>query len=237
MALDLGKQVGPLPLGAWAAAVAAGVGILVYTSRKNAANPAQTVAPATAADGSAGTGTGGVGGSWTQLSPPDNTDTGATAITTNEQWGIAAINWLIAQGYDAGVSDSAIRKYLAVQSQSIQEYTLTKLALQHFGSPPSPLPPGPAAPGIPAPPGTTPPPPTQAPPPVNTPAPPPKPPAPPPKKRTFTVTKWPKPGSSLWSIAQIEYGNGAKWPTIYNANRNQISNPNIIHAGQVLVIP
>lgn len=33
------------------------------------------------------------------------------------------------------------------------------------------------------------------------------------------------------------YGNPNRWRDIYNANRNQISNPNLIHPGQVLVIP
>jgi nucleoid-associated protein YgaU len=52
------------------------------------------------------------------------------------------------------------------------------------------------------------------------------------------VVPWPAPGSSLWSIALIEYGNGSKWPCIYNANQGLIGpNPNLIHPGQVLQIP
>jgi nucleoid-associated protein YgaU len=54
---------------------------------------------------------------------------------------------------------------------------------------------------------------------------------------TFTVTRWNKPGSSLWSIVKIEYGNPNLWPTIYNANRTRIDNPDLIYPGQVLVIP
>ena len=83
-------------------------------------------------------------------------------------------------------------------------------------------------------------PPNHPPPPLPKPQPGPNPhpaPPPPPKQRTFTVTKWPAPGSSLWSIAGIVYGNPSKWPAIYNANRNKISNPNLIYPGQVLVIP
>jgi nucleoid-associated protein YgaU len=69
------------------------------------------------------------------------------------------------------------------------------------------------------------------------PAPAPKPapaPAPAPAQRTYTVV----PGDTLWGIAQRFYGNGAQWPTIYNANRGVIgSNPNLIFPGQHYVIP
>jgi RHS repeat-associated protein len=44
-------------------------------------------------------------------------------------------------------------------------------------------------------------------------------------------------GDSLWSIAQQVYGDGSLWETIYNANRNTISNPNLIYAGNYLTIP
>lgn len=80
-------------------------------------------------------------------------------------------------------------------------------------------------------------------PPVPTPKP--KPPVPGPKQppkpggaKTFTVAQWNQPGSSLFSIAQIEYGNGNLWPVIYNANKQKIGpNPNLIYKGTVLTIP
>lgn len=49
--------------------------------------------------------------------------------------------------------------------------------------------------------------------------------------RYYTVVK----GDSLWKIAQKFYGNGNRYPEI--ARANNISNPNIIHAGQKLLIP
>lgn len=52
-------------------------------------------------------------------------------------------------------------------------------------------------------------------------------------KRTYTVKR----GDSLSAIAKKYYGSFSKWPTIYNANRNQIKNPDLIYPGQVLVIP
>lgn len=134
--VDLGKQVGPLPMGAWIVVVGTGLGIAYYARKKSQETP--TVVTDTS--GTPGVGTGDVGG-FSQTSPGDQ-GLQTPTIQTNEDWAKAAINWLIAQGYDANVSDSAIRKYLAVETQSVQEYTLTGLALQHLGSPPQPLPPG-----------------------------------------------------------------------------------------------
>ncbi|MBN1993458.1 MAG: LysM peptidoglycan-binding domain-containing protein [Anaerolineae bacterium] len=45
-------------------------------------------------------------------------------------------------------------------------------------------------------------------------------------------------GDTLWEIAEREYGDGSKWPAIYEENKEIIgNNPNIIHPGQDLVIP
>jgi nucleoid-associated protein YgaU len=52
-------------------------------------------------------------------------------------------------------------------------------------------------------------------------------------KRTYTVVS----GDSLSKIAKREYGDAQQWRKIYDANRDQISNPDLIHPGQVLNIP
>jgi nucleoid-associated protein YgaU len=44
-------------------------------------------------------------------------------------------------------------------------------------------------------------------------------------------------GDTLSAIAQTWYGNAALWPRIFEANRNQILDPNLIFPGQVLRIP
>ena len=44
-------------------------------------------------------------------------------------------------------------------------------------------------------------------------------------------------GETLTAIAQQWYGNGALWPRIHEANRDQIAHPNVIFVGQVLRIP
>lgn len=51
--------------------------------------------------------------------------------------------------------------------------------------------------------------------------------------RTYTVVK----GDSLSKIAQHLLGDAKHWKRIYEANRNIISNPDLIHPGQVLTIP
>ena len=46
-----------------------------------------------------------------------------------------------------------------------------------------------------------------------------------------------KSGDTLSAIAQQWYGNAALWPRLFEANRNQISNPDLIFPGQVLRVP
>jgi len=54
-----------------------------------------------------------------------------------------------------------------------------------------------------------------------------------PKIATTTVSR----GDSLWRISHLTYGAGTRYTTIYKANREQIRNPNLIHPGQIFVLP
>jgi len=54
-----------------------------------------------------------------------------------------------------------------------------------------------------------------------------------PQARTHTVVK----GDTLWGIAKRYYNNGNEYPKIHEANRDKVSNPNLIYPGQVLNIP
>ena len=50
---------------------------------------------------------------------------------------------------------------------------------------------------------------------------------------TYTVEK----GDSLWRIAKEHLGSGLKWKEVYELNKDQIKNPNLIYVGQELVLP
>jgi LysM repeat protein len=52
-------------------------------------------------------------------------------------------------------------------------------------------------------------------------------------QQSYTV----QPGDTLWGIALQYYGQGNDWPTVFNQNTAEISNPNLIYPGQVLAIP
>lgn len=46
-----------------------------------------------------------------------------------------------------------------------------------------------------------------------------------------------QPGDTLWAIASAEYGDGALWPRIFEANRDLLTDPDLIFAGQELRVP
>lgn len=52
--------------------------------------------------------------------------------------------------------------------------------------------------------------------------------------RTFVIVQ---PGNSLWRIARATYGAGVRYSVIYEANKNQISDPDLIYPGQVFRVP
>lgn len=129
MALDLGKQYGPLPLGAWIAVVGVGIGIAWYT-RKSGQEP--TIVEDVGITPGVGT-----GGSGFTTVPPTNNPTN-TAPASNEEWAQKAAQWLIAMGYPSAVAQQAVSKYVNGKTLSAQEYTLIALALVAIG----PLPQG-----------------------------------------------------------------------------------------------
>jgi len=46
-----------------------------------------------------------------------------------------------------------------------------------------------------------------------------------------------QPGNSLWRLARRTYGTGMRYTVIYEANRSQIRNPDLIYPGQVFFVP
>lgn len=234
MAIDFGKQVGPLPLGAWAAIVAGGLYFAYMSSQKDTPTAGDTYKMKDTS-GTPGVGEGGSGMYWSDVNPNAGGTTGPVAPepTTNEEWAKKAVNYLIAQGYDPAVADSAIRKYVnADTALNAQEYTLIRIALAALGSPPVPLP----SPQF-APPTVIP---TPSPTPTPTPTPTPPKAAPKPAVKYYTVVK----GDNLSKIGK-KYGKS--WTAIFNANKagmrradgslGMISNPNLIYPGWKLIIP
>ena len=53
------------------------------------------------------------------------------------------------------------------------------------------------------------------------------------QQRSYTVQA----GDTLWGIAQQYYGDGRQYTRLAQANRDIVSNPNLIYPGQTLVIP
>ena len=54
-----------------------------------------------------------------------------------------------------------------------------------------------------------------------------------PERQTYTVVA----GDSLSKIAKRIYGDANQWRRIFDANRDKIENPDLIHPGQTLIIP
>lgn len=52
-------------------------------------------------------------------------------------------------------------------------------------------------------------------------------------ERSYTVVR----GDTLSDIAQAHYGKASRWKLIFDANRDLIDDPDLIHPGQVLRIP
>jgi nucleoid-associated protein YgaU len=229
--MDFGKTYGPLPMGAWVVLVGGGLGIALYSSRSK--KPTIAVEDTS---GVPGVGTG-AQSLWVQNAPPAGSDSVADdKFTTNEEWARAAVNYLIAQGYDASLADTAVRKYLQSKPLSLSEKALLTVALAKYGALPILLPDPPDLPQIPQPPAA------------------PQPPAPPPGQqpnpttgRWIWVTPWPTKTSTLWGISSVAYGRGADWPRLYNANkvgvtrpdgsRGMIKNPNLIYVGWRIYCP
>lgn len=57
--------------------------------------------------------------------------------------------------------------------------------------------------------------------------------------KTYTVGTWAKDRDCLWNISKKKdiYDNAWMWPKIWQGNRDQIKDPDVIHTGQKLVIP
>src|SRR4051812_26064255 len=111
---QMGKMIGPLPMGAWVAVIGGGLA-LAYYSRRNAAGDPEPV-ESTAND--PGVGLGG-SGEWIDLNAPATPETPTnSAPTTNDEWATLAMLWFQSNGYDMALASQAIANYLAGQMSS-----------------------------------------------------------------------------------------------------------------------
>ena len=46
-----------------------------------------------------------------------------------------------------------------------------------------------------------------------------------------------QPGNTLWALAENEFGSGARYVVIFDANKGLIKDPDLIYPGQVFVLP
>lgn len=198
--LDLGKQIGPLPLGAWLVVVGTGVGVAVW-ARGPGSGTAEDAAPVVDEWSSTGTG---VTGQWVDVTPPP--PQGPDPVTDNDEWGRQAVQWLIAEGYDPAMSQSAIAKALQERRLSVREYALWWAALRKFGPPPYAV--VVTQPGNPA-------------------AEPSKPARDPGFNGPRSRAKWyvTRGGESLRLISRRAYGTENKWDNIYHANKDGTRRP------------
>lgn len=232
--MDLGKQIGPLPLGAWIAVVAGGLGIALWSRNRDSGEV--EIVEDTSGDPGVGEGPGTPG--FIPINPPNQTpgDNVTENYNTNEEWGRAAIEYLIAQGHPAAIANSAITKALAGgeingAKMSAQEWSLWSIALKKLGPPPTPVNVPPPTTGVPGPVIPPPPPPIKKP----VPKPVPKPPVTT-KPPTAVITKptLPKPGgtpryrtivilpgqslSTAVAAYNRRYGTRVSWQTVWDFN-------------------
>lgn len=176
---NLGKMVGPLPLGAWVGVTGGGLG-LAYLARRQGAATATTRTVSPAADAAGAPASGFAGGGAVNLptgaSPPATPATPTPVspeIITNDDWLGVATRLLIGRGYGAYTTQQALERYLRGEQLTAEQAAIVESAMQLQGPPPfSPVaapPPLPAAPPV-----------SQAPLPPQAPPPPAPPPAPPP---------------------------------------------------------
>lgn len=231
-----------IPMPVWILVVVGGIGASLYLSNRSKAATTNQPSPPMPV--------GSRGADPTGVTPNSGTTT-PTKPQTNEQWARAAYDYALAMNYPADLVDSAIRGYLAGIELTPNQNAIIKTVMQGIGAPPQVLPPtsapptsapqtGGEAPGQPIP--------VPLAPPIdnipNAPPPPPPPTPPFPQGTVWSVD----PGDTLWHISSVSYASGNNGPgdwaliqsgvtAIYNANSDQITNPNLIYPGQQLYIP
>lgn len=130
MDFDLGKKIGPLPMGVWIAVIVGGLGI-GYFINKNMSGGGSAETPI---DPDSDVGTGGL-----VPVPWEPEDTQPTTPQDNVAWGNQVVSFLIATGVSPTEADQAVRKYLSAMPLTAKENAMIALALARLGPPPEPI--------------------------------------------------------------------------------------------------
>jgi len=139
-----GTKLGPLPVGVWAAAILAGIGVAVIVRRNSGGTTAAVVV-----DEPAGLDVGGVppqqygGGQPGMPYGGDGTPapTNPQRPATNDEWRDLAAVLLIARGYNPLTVVNALGKYLEGVQLDAQEQAIVTAAIAAAGPPPQGAPP------------------------------------------------------------------------------------------------
>lgn len=130
--LDLGKKIGPFPLGIWIVAVAGGLGIAYVVNRGMlTGGGGDTIGTGGATIES------GIGGTPGGFVPAPQPEEGGGGILDNEMWAFEATSWLVLSGYSALKAGTAVRKYLDGERLSSEEAMLIdRVGKSRVGLPP-----------------------------------------------------------------------------------------------------
>lgn len=231
---DMGKQIGPLPLGAWVIIVAAGVGIAIYTRQQSAGSEPIVEDDIATEDISSPAGVG-EGPGWTYVGPPQNMPTEEEfEPITNAEWANYAAARMIAEtSYSPALVIGSITRYLRGAELDSRQYAVVEATIRRVGPPPFPRELRRHSPGS------------------SPTTPPDRPPKPPPAPGGRGDWHWIySPNTSLKKIAKQYYGGDAgerRWREIFEANKKGANrpgpsngwmrNPEDIRLGKWLFIP
>lgn len=146
----LTRKVGPLPVGAWLAVVALGVGVTAAIIRRRRAaagldpEPQKADAPTTDEGNPftpGGFTVGGLNPGTGSGIPSSSLPSSTPEVRTNSDWETGAIRWAIAKGFTPTMASGAIAKFIGGQSLTAQEGALVDAALAANGPPPENVPP------------------------------------------------------------------------------------------------
>jgi len=135
MAINLGKQYGPLPLGGWAVVIIGGLGVGYFINRSQGESSG-SVDDGTSSDTPIGDPSGAGGGQFIYDPPTGVPQEPEGGITNNLEWGIAAKNYLVGKGFDPVATGNAVEKYLSGMKLTTTEKAWIGLAIAALKAPP-----------------------------------------------------------------------------------------------------